>query len=300
MPHRATGAQRLSEGHRGNGARAERLAQGLRDTLIFTLAPRGLTVLVIRSEQMHVLGAAAFEQFKVDMLRHLARFAPELHALHGDEVFRQVVDDGLARAARHGFGNRGPLRFFLECMVAYGAAFDTDVQIPGLTESLAHDAGNGEQWKADQAFAAIERYQIRTRGRDNGYAIAALRRLGPCLEALEALDTPGRPLEPEVLRLMTTVHPEKASFLGRERLQRLLQQAEAEAARWGCGSGAGTGLLCGLMFALGHGVTRDPLYPWVQRSLAQPPEADAAHRIESLRRKTRRYLAATLQALPAA
>lgn len=272
-------------------------AAGSCDTLKFQLRP-GPTVLVIRSDQMLLFRNAASEQFKVEMLRHLARFAPELHALRGDEVFRKVVDDGLARAANCGFDHRGPLRFFLECMLAYGASFDSDVQIPGLQQSLVQAHGNGQQWRADQAFAAVERYQLRTRGRDNRHAIAALQRLCPFLESLDSLD--GQKLEADILGLMATVHPEKAEFVGRERLLLLMKQAQDEAARWGCASAAGIGLLCGLMFALGHGVTRDPLYPWVRKTLAHPAQQDAARRIERLRRKTRMYLKATLQALPSA
>ena len=253
-------------------------------------------MLVIRADQMHALRVAAFEQFKLDMLQHLAQFAPELHALRGDKVFRRVIDDGLTRAARCGFSHRGPMRFYLECMLAYGVAFDTDVQIPGLQESLAQVSVNGQQWQADQAFAAVERYQIRTRGRDNQYAIAALQRLGPFLDRLDSLDA--QTLETDILGLMSAVHPEKADFLGRERLLHLLAQAKEDAARWGCASAAGIGLLCGLMFALGHRITDDPLYPWVRTTLAHPPVQDAARRVERLRRKTRIYLKATLAALP--
>ncbi|MFM2059620.1 MAG: hypothetical protein RLY71_4005, partial [Pseudomonadota bacterium] len=185
--------------------------------------------------------------------------------------------------------------FFLECMLAYGAEFDSDVQIPGVRETLNLFHNNGQQWLADQAFAAVERYQIRTRGCDSCYAVAALRRLDPFLERLDSLDGPT--LESDILGLMVTVHPEKAEFLGRERMLLVLKQARVDAARWDCASAAGVGLLCGLMFALGHGVTRDPLYPWVSKTLAHPAEQDLTRRIERLRRKTRMYLKATLEAL---
>lgn len=254
-------------------------------------------MLVIRSEQMRLLGLAEFDLFKQGLLRHLAGFAPELHALRGDEVFRAVVDQGVARAAGYGFTHRGPLRFFVECMVAYGTEFDTDVQIRDLQECLVRNHANGQAWHADQAFAAIERFQIQTRGRDNVHAIAALRRLGPFLQRLDTLDDAH--LEPGLLDLMARIHPEKAEFVGRERLGRLIAQARQEATRCGIASAAGVGLLGGLMFALGHGIARDPLYPWVGDTLVQAPAQDAVRRIERLRRKTRRYLSATLDHLPA-
>jgi hypothetical protein len=246
---------------------------------------------------MRLLGVATLERFKQDLLRHLSGFAPELHALRGDEVFRQVIDQGVARAARYGFTNRGPLRFFLECMLSYGAEFDTDVQIRDLQESLVREHGNGQEWHADQAFAAIERFQIQTRGRHNGYAIEALNRLDPFLDRLDALRDES--LEADLLDLMARVHPEKFTFVGRERLRGLMTAAREEATRFEIATAAGVGLLSGLMFALGHGVSRDPLYPWVHATLTHPPAEDAARRIERLRRKTRLYLKATLENLPA-
>ncbi|MBX3635766.1 MAG: hypothetical protein KF683_10330 [Rubrivivax sp.] len=254
-------------------------------------------MLVIRSEQMRLLGLAELEVFKQDLARHLAGFAPELFALRGESVFRAVVDQGVSRAARYGFTHRGPLRFFVECMVAYGVEFDTDVQIQGLQDVLVRSHANGQQWHADQAFAAVRRYQIQTRGRDNAYAIEALRRLGAYLAWLDSLPDAG--LEAELLQLMASIHPEKFGFVGPALLGRLITQARQEAARHGIEQPSGVGLLCGLMFALGHGITRDPLYPWVNDSLAQPPARDAAWRIESLRRKTRLYLTAVLDRLPA-
>jgi hypothetical protein len=254
-------------------------------------------VLIIRSEQMRLLCLATLDRFKQDLTRQLADFAPELHALRGEAVFRAVVDQGVARAASYGWTHRGPLRFFVECMAAYGAEFDTDVQIPGLHELLVCPHANGQQWHADQAFAAIERFQIHTRGRDNAYAIEALRRLEPFLERLDALRDAS--LEGDLLELMAAIHPEKFEFVGREALGRLIVQARQEAVRLHAATAAGVGLLCGLMFALGHGVARDPLYPWVHDTLARPQAQDARQRIESLRRKTRRYLTATLDHLPA-
>jgi hypothetical protein len=246
---------------------------------------------------MRLLRLSALDLFKEDLLQHLSRFAPELHALRGDEVFRHLIDEGVARAARYGFTNRGPLRFFLECMLSYGAEFDTDVQIRGLQESLVHQHANGQEWHADQAFAAIERYQIQTRGPGNDHAIQALRRLGPFLERLDSLADGS--LETDLFALMARVYPQKFEFVGQERLRGLIAEARQEAARFNMATAAGAGLLCGLMFALGHGISRDALYPWVRTTLTQPPVQDAARRIERLRRKTRIYLKATLNNLPA-
>jgi hypothetical protein len=252
-------------------------------------------VLVIRSDQMRLLQQSTFDQFKVELVRHLATFAPELHTLRGDAGFRTLVDAGLRRAAGYGFSNRGPLRFFAECMLSHGAEFDTDPQLRGLFECLTQVHDNGQAWHAGRAFATVERYQIQARGRHNQYAIQALRRVPPFLDRLDTLSLAS--LEADLLALMRTVQPEKVEFVGSEGLRRLVAAATQQAERAGVASAAGIGLLCGLMFALGHGVARDPMYPWVGATLERPSSESAQRRVERLRRKTRRYLGAVLKHL---
>ena len=254
-------------------------------------------MLTIHADQMEILGLSVLDRFKEELLRHLAGFAPELHALRGDKVFRVVIDQGVAKATHYGFTNRGPMRFYLECMFAYGAEFDRDFQIAGVEEQLALKHHNGQLWHAEQVFAVIDRYQLATRGRGNEFAIAALRSLGPFMDALDTLadDT----LEVQLLDLMHRIHPRKSGHVGQDGLKRLVATARDEAASFDIGSAAGCGLLCGLMFALGIGISRDPLYPWVRETLVTPPVQDAAVRVERLRRKTRMYLNATLNNLPA-
>lgn len=245
---------------------------------------------------MQVLGFSVLDRFKEDLLEHLSRFAPELFAIRGEAIFREVIDDGLARSARYGFTNRGPVRFFIECMVAYGTGFDTDFLMPNVHEGLTAQRSDGQLARAVDVFDAIDRYQVATRGRNNELAIAALRRLEPFLNALDSLSADT--LESRVLELVDRIHPEKATYVGRDRLLRLVAVAREQAVGHGVATGPGIGLLAGLMFALGLGVVTDPLYPWVGGTLATPPEQDAALRIERLRRKARIYLATTLKNLP--
>jgi hypothetical protein len=244
---------------------------------------------------MEVLGRPMLEQFKSELLQGLSVFSPELHALRGDGVFLRVIEDGLAKAARYGFTNRGPIRFFLECMLTYGIEFDVDFQIRDLGERLTHRHLNGQAWHADQAFVAIERYQLQTRGRDNDYAVQALNRLAPFLERLDALHEDS--LEADLLGVLASIYPEKFQYVGEDRLRRLAAVARDEATRFAIATPSGVGLLAGLMFALGLGISRDPLYPWVRDTLTRPAVQDPARRIERLRRKTRLYLRATLNNL---
>ena len=52
----------------------------------------------------------------------------------------------------------------------------------------------------------------------------------------------------------------------------------------------GAVLLCSLMFAFGHGCTRDPLYPWISQTMEDDRITDPASRAERLEKKAITWL----------
>ncbi len=112
------------------------------------------------------------------------------------------------------------------------------------------------------------------------HSIQALQRLQQFTGRIESFS--GENLEAEILDMMQRVHPEKFEFVGGRILRVLIGQAQGDAARFQITTPAGVGLLGALMFALGHGIARDPLYPWVHNTLTSPPDQDQ-ERIARLR-----------------
>lgn len=249
---------------------------------------------------MLALEQVTLRQFKQELLQHLGKFAPELYAIRGDDCFRKVIDDGVARAAKYGFTLRGPVRFFLECELSYGCEFDTDIQMSAVAAAFAdtdpEDRG-GQLERADEIFDVLQQFQDETRGAENEYAVQALQKLGQYMERINEFGH--SELEGNILRLMSAVYPEKFYFVGNDMLRVLISQATAEAERLKVATPAGTALLAALMFALGSGITRDPLYPWVSHTLTEPPDQDPEKCVERLRKKAQTYLGATLSTLAA-
>jgi hypothetical protein len=79
---------------------------------------------------------------------------------------------------------------------------------------------------------------------------------------------------------MNRFFPEKVAYSGRAGLNALIQEAIAEAQRYGFTTMRSQVLIVSLKFAFGNGCTNDPLYPWISRTLQDPrivsPEARAA------------------------
>ena len=59
-------------------------------------------MLIIRAEQREVFEAAAIRAFVGRMVRHVAEFFPNHHAILGDARVRRVLHLGVERAAAHG------------------------------------------------------------------------------------------------------------------------------------------------------------------------------------------------------
>jgi hypothetical protein len=83
-------------------------------------------------------------------------------------------------------------------------------------------------------------------------------------------------------------------------LSRLVDEARSEARRLQFEGARAVALLCALKLAFGHACLRDPLYPWLARSLQQPQDTQPAQRAARLERRALTWLRAVLQraALP--
>ena len=250
--------------------------------------------LVIRREQMQRLASVPKAVFEDHLVEHLRQFAPRLFEMRGEAAIRGVVQHGIASAHDRGFTTRGPVRFWVELMFAFGCRFDDDPQLAWVPAALARPAVD-ERARAAALYAAMQDWQVRVEGVDKAAAIAALRRVAaaPWTSMVDA----NGPFVDEALAAMQRIYPEKASAVGGDALRRVVAAAEAAADRHGIDDRAGRALLAGLMFGFGHGVLDDALYPWIDDTLKSARHADANQRAERLAAKTRIYVQAMVEHL---
>lgn len=239
----------------------------------------------LRDEQIQRLERTSVEGFVSEMLVHLREFAPELGRLHQDAVLRSAIRSGIDAAARHRFTNRGPVRLFLELQWSLGSEFDSDPQLPWAARILRmrpHD----QSWRAEVLHEHCLEYFEIVNGPDDDYAIAALRKA-----AALPLEAPAsaRGLTDCVGRMMD-IYPEKALYVGADALATLASTAQQIAGEFGPDDPACSWLAAALMLGFGHGVFRDPLYGWVQRTL-NAAECTPLQRFRNLHRHATVYAA---------
>lgn len=144
--------------------------------------------------------------------------------------------------------------------------------------------------RAEQLFDVADRYVSNVLGKDNRHVSAALQRFKDDRTFLiELFQDDG---EIPILPVMRRYYPEKARFMGRQALSNLVRRARQEARNYDIATPKGANLLSLLMFAFGHAVIDDPLYPWIKRTLTGNGFAQQNQRIDRLSAKTLTYISA--------
>ncbi len=252
-------------------------------------------MLSVRPAQWQALTEAGLGRFAQEMFEHLCGFAPELADFAGTDRVHEVVRLGIARGRAHRFTHRGPLRTYLEMMLALGSDFDTD---PALRRaSAALRARELEQHRrARLLYEDVLQYCERVNGLQNGHALAALRRLRDV--PYEALASSGN-FHERTLLLFRGCFPEKYQYAGEAALRQFATGAARKAEEYGVGSDAGRQLMALLLFLFGHGAFADPAYRWMAETMRDAALPGPEQRVRELHRKARLYLAAALKNHPA-
>ncbi len=234
----------------------------------------------------------AFEDY---MAVHLVEFSPPHAQALGEPGLRALVREGVAKAARHGWTRRGPVKFHIELMLLLGFEFDADPQYPAVAAILQDPAGGDQVERADRIHAWVTDLIERVAGPDGSLTTRSLRRAVAMPFEPVAADSDG--FEATMIERMRAIHPEKVAFVGEPALRALIARAGEEAARYDVATDAGVCLFVGLTFAMGRGVARDPKYPWVAGTLTNPAIVDRDRRVERLHSKAMTYLVHVLRNL---
>jgi hypothetical protein len=238
-------------------------------------------MLKIQDSQLDVFRQQALGRYVAELVEHCRKFAPDLCGTLDDAQLERAVRIGIEQARVDGFNERGPVRFYLDLMIVFGAGFARDPQYPWIAKILA---GSGSQLERTEVLhTRVAVYLAEVDGKDNVYTLAALRELSRLVRMGLNLSPEG--LHDELLALMTEIHPRKAAQADPGALRRLIAQAEVTArTRYGFRATRSYALFAVMMFAFGHAFDSDPFLPWIAKTLTAKRDSknpdEAAQRLE--------------------
>jgi len=238
-------------------------------------------MLQIRSEQNDALKTMALKRFEDEMVVHLGEFSPPLVKTLKEVQLRHAIRFGIKRAKHYNFTNRGPVRFYLEMMFMFGSHFDTDPQYPWASEILINQDADSQKQCADRLFEKTMDYRKQVIGPKDAYSLKALKKI--LILARHPPTLSKDDFIPAIRRQVINTYPEKAAYIGNNDLDTLIRESCDCALNLHFSDTRETSLLLVLMLTLGHGCIKDPLYPWISRTLAdvksRPPK-NKARRLE--------------------
>lgn len=245
-------------------------------------------MLIIRQQQMETFRESALAAFETEMVVHCSGFSPRLCEVIGEEQLRVAIRQTIGRARFYGFTNRGPVCLFIEMMLLFGSAFDTDPQYPWAAEILKSHELDFQMQRARHLYKKTLDYLKKVVGPEDMFTLQALKPIS----ALAQLPLPvsRENFISDMMREIAYVYPEKAAYVGNDALEQMIREGINEATAHGMATTHSMAIFCVLMFAFGHGCTDDPLYPWIARTLKDEKITGPATRTERLQKKAMTWL----------
>ena len=221
------------------------------------------------------------------MVQHVHEAFPKHSGFLGESGIQEVVRYGVKQGRACGFTWQGPVTLFIDLTLLLGRSFDVDVQLPWAASILGDVSFPDQLARAERLHAAAIEYLDMVSGPENEFIDAAQRRLTQ--ESLEIRSGSAESLAQEILTRLQRIWPEKYDHVGSNRLHNLVRLGMSSALRYRLEPGTGALLYTIMMYVLGSGFNRDPLFAWAQRVL-EGESRDQVARVEQLYAEGINYL----------
>lgn len=220
----------------------------------------------ISESQLSVFKREALSSFEDKVTSHLFTLAPRHCGAIGEDAVRASVRLGVHRAGRYGLTKVGPVRLFIELMYMFGSDFDTDPLLGWASETLTDTGLSDQMHRADCLYGHTQNYLEFVVGAKGCHALSAHQRVSLVCRGPQRSPAEG-PLVEWLQTRLASIYPEKCVYAGEGALTRFTRKGIDEAAGRGLTKAWDIALCVSLMLFLGHGITGDPLFPWIAGAL---------------------------------
>ena len=228
----------------------------------------------IARAQLTRLQERMLERFEQRLVAHIEEHFPVHWRVIGAKRMLDVVRFGIRRTREAGYRTERDGYLFMSLMLQFGSYFDSDPQYPWLAGALASETVASRSERLVNAHDAAIDYLDRVAGDRGQHMAAALQRVRWTLIP-ELLRGPAVNFQ-YLLDMLSAAWPQKVPQLGEQPVRLLAQSVMSSARDGGLTTPAAACLYVVACFLFGHGLDRDPQFPWAGTVLAQRAPADRA------------------------
>ncbi|MDH5257220.1 MAG: hypothetical protein OEX07_04410 [Gammaproteobacteria bacterium] len=216
-------------------------------------------MLVVRDAQIDVFSRLPRVRFEDQLITHFTKFYPVEAAELGVDQLKVFTQLAIERAKKYGITSQRDVSYFASIMFSLGSYFDEDPQFIWTGDLLNNKTSRAES--IDLLFEKTIEYLEDSTGPDSIYLVKAMIRIrGYDMESLCELE--GRNIEEVARECLINIYPEKCQLMGDELLNRLIKHGVDKAEERQLYRIKSRIAYITLMFMLGAGFDKDPLYPW--------------------------------------
>jgi hypothetical protein len=228
-------------------------------------------MLLIRAEQLDALGRAPRAHFEDRLIKHCEEFYPdECRAIDPNEL-RRLAQSAIDVSTAQGYPLEREIAYFLSLMFTLGVDFYCDPQLPWNFDETGASRLVERVGAIDEFFADAMQYVDDIAGPKNEYLVRAMIRVRNF--DLDTAPRLGPSFVDEVCSLLEAFYPEKFAYQGESVTRATIDVAINEAAQYGLANNEGLFCYAALMFMVGSGMHKDPVYGWISRTLHEPSPA---------------------------
>lgn len=217
----------------------------------------------IKDSQLKKLEPYALENYIGELLVHCDECYPHLRKTMGEEKLRLALRDGVEKAEQNGFTQRGPVQFYIDMLVSFGAGFETDPQYPWIHLSLEESKELSQIERTSKLYHLTKDYFEHILGGQSQYFFNAAEKAHKLkLEELEIYKTG---FTSYMHKLLKEYYPQKYESSGEEAMTALITQGEKKAEMdYGFTQARPAAIIVALMFLMGHEFDHDPFFEWAK------------------------------------
>ena len=225
-------------------------------------------MLLIRDAQMRAIGEGLRAAYERTLTQHFTTLYPRETREAGEAQIAKLVSIAAKRAVDQGYGSSSrEIGLYVSLAFVLGIAFDEDPQIPWAGQRLSRPSETDSATRIGEVYQIALEYLGATAGEECEHVVRAMLRIRS-FDLDNAPATEGEQWIDDMAGVLHDIHPRKYDYQGEIANRNLLAMAIESAHRNGFRSPRGRGIWATLMFMLGSGFDRDPLYGWVHDALA--------------------------------
>jgi hypothetical protein len=250
-------------------------------------------LLIVRSEQVRILGHIGRASFEAQLANHFFRHYPNECRGVGREQVLKLVRSGIDRAFVHGYTKQREVGLYINLMMILGSGFDRDPQIPWAGRQLNDGAIEDSFERIQRIFQSTIKYLEDCFGPKNGEMLRTLVRLRDS-SLSSAPQSEGLQLRTDLRNLLKFLAPRKFAVDGEDAVRELIEESFDRAIDYRMTQPCGVSVLACLMFLLGARFDNDPMYPWAGTILRGRTGSGEDTRASDLHAAAMRYVESVL------